>query len=271
MNSLPPHTADCFLDNTDISVDTLASFGKDYFKAESLLSIFHRSLILAINEGFKNGSAKWLLQNLIHSFMITNEADRIWRSPLVVVNRDCYYDGFLIRRKKKRSLKAVNASTRISRCTSKNSGSSESATADSNSVDDSRSSSKIHYDEDHRFADVVAMKYLEAHDLFVPHCIIECKDSSSVTEVREAMAQVLSYGLSLRHFYQLSFEIDLLIITPKIWCTLILPPFNEKVCGALEFQKFHVFSMDMKMKSEKKFFSRRVLLNFLSYISRRGT
>ena len=78
-----------------------------------------------------------------------------------------------------------------------------------------------------------------------PLVIFECKSRSDKRSLQKGMAQLISFGLSLRYNQQLSCKLKLVLITPISWCSASLPPYEEKLSVILfsEYQVFKIFNL----------------------------
>jgi len=69
--------------------------------------------------------------------------------------------------------------------------------------------------QDHMKTHLVLLEFNDQEE-FVPLCVAECKNAKckNCSDLREGMAQTLSYGLSLCHKHRLTNEVFLLVISP---------------------------------------------------------
>ena len=239
---------------------------KSTVSSNKVLVIFNRSLVAAVKSSFRNGEAKELGKYLISLFMGMGKClvGKQQVNPALVVNRlttdrDCFLDGFLLERK------------RVKKKSSSRSSSSSFATDDGAKPYSRRPrnysykfNTNVHYNEGQRKADVVGRK-VNAIGNLETFCIVECKSNVTGQELREAVAQTLSYGLSTRDTNQSTCELDLLIITPVLWCHMVLPPYSatRSLSTCFEFKGYHVFVEDPKGKIYLK---KNGLLSFLRSI-----
>ena len=76
--------------------------------------------------------------------------------------------------------------------------------------------------------------------------IFEIKSSTDSTNVHEGLAQLVSFGLSLQQQKRVTVYLHLVLITPKLWGFLVLPPYGMELVKRLKFQIIEMFYEDEK-------------------------
>lgn len=101
--------------------------------------------------------------------------------------------------------------------------------------------------QDHMKTHLVLLEFNDQEE-FVPLCVAECKNAKckNCSDLREGMAQTLSYGLSLCHKHRLTNEVFLLVISPFNWFTFVLPRYGENTTGPFVFNTYEVFTTKEK-------------------------
>ena len=66
--------------------------------------------------------------------------------------------------------------------------------------------------------------------------IFEIKSSTDSTNVHEGLAQLVSFGLSMQQQNKQTVYLHLVLITPKLWGFLVLPPCGMELEEPLEFR-----------------------------------
>jgi len=244
-----------------IDVDVLRSTPKPHYLKS--LWAFHSSLKKAIDTSFYNGFAKTFTKELIRKFMLMG--DKLFselRELDFSSDRDCIVDGFLI---KKINDKATSTSTISDLDTVKI----RTSPRVSRKEKKKKRRKKEHHNQDHRKSDLVILESDEVKEVYIPRCVVECKSKSTPAYLREAMAQTLSYGLSVRHHCRLTNEFFVLILSPFTWLSLVLPHYDENTTtGPFVFNAYEVFINKEKRtangeKKMKKYLRRSEFLTFL--------
>jgi hypothetical protein len=104
----------------------------------------------------------------------------------------------------------------------------------------------------------------------LPYVVIELKNNSSSEEMRDAMVQLLSYGFSVQHHKRFTSRLTLLILSPNLWWTLVLPPYSESGISE-EYFKFDVLQPPKEKDGNKlnTVINRKQLLSILmQYLKR---
>ena len=103
----------------------------------------------------------------------------------------------------------------------------------------------------------------------MPHIIIEIKSHHKFTAVHVGMAQLISFGLSVRHKKELNRPLHLIYIDSEIWIVAVLPPFREELKSTVQGYRFRLFDGNFEADlflDKKKFFW---LLRYLNEISQK--
>ena len=137
----------------------------------------------------------------------------------------------------------------------------------SNDDDDGSShvSGKSHYKKGVRCPDYVVIDQSDE----MPHMIIEIKSHHKFTAVHVGMAQLISFGLSVRHKKELNRPLHLIYIDSEIWIVAVLPPFREELKSTIQGYRFRIFDGNFEADlflDKKKFFW---LLRYLNEISQK--
>ena len=76
--------------------------------------------------------------------------------------------------------------------------------------------------------------------------IFEVISAPDFTNIREDIAQLVSFGLSLQQQSEQNVYLHLVLITPIAWGFLVLPPFGMKLVKTLKFQMIQMFYQNEK-------------------------
>ena len=80
--------------------------------------------------------------------------------------------------------------------------------------------------------------------------IFEVKSAADFTSLHEGIAKLVSFGISLRQRSEHNVHLHLVLITPRFWGFLVLPPFGMELVKPLKFQLIRMFYWNNKEKKQ---------------------
>ena len=191
------------------------------------VSCIIRAFALATVNSWKNESAKSFLSD-IWPFLFDIKhyyADMGTQSTDYSFKIDLMYD------KSGKATSQTRRSSRISKSTE------TSTSADSNQEPKSNST---RYNKGVRKPDFTLIKRLLPSRK--PFILFEVKSSSDLSNTFQGVAQLLSFGIGVRHNEKLEHSLYLVLINPVFWGMMVLPPFGEEWNGIIKFHHIPMFS-----------------------------
>jgi len=187
-----------------------------------------RSFALATVNSWKNGSAKSFLSDLSPFLFDIKHyyADMGTQSTDYSFKIDLMYD---------KSGKATSQTRRSSRI-STDKRTSTSATSDQ---DQEPKSNSTRYNKGVRKPDFTLMKRRLPSKK--PLILFEVKSSPDLAITFQGIAQLLSFGIGVRHNEKLDHSLYLVLINPIFWGVMVLPPFGEEWNGLIKFHHIPMF------------------------------
>ena len=194
---------------------------------KSLYVSFIHAFALATTNSWKNGSAQTFLSELwpflfdtdvFYGDMGSQSTDYSFKIDL--------YD------KSRKSTSQTRRSSRISISTD------NSTSANSNQESKSNSS---RYNRGVRKPDFTLIKRMLQSRRKLPIILFEIKSNSDLSNTVQGVAQLLSFGIGVRHNEKLEHSLYLVLINPVFWGIMVLPPFGEEWNGNIEFHHIPMF------------------------------
>ena len=217
----------------------------------------------AIADSFKNGRAKIFLDalcniifNQSHFHCIPGTVDSMDFDFKVDVVAPVELTGKSHQRSPRGSLRTMSISY---------SGASTPLSSNDDSSSHGSGKGKTHYKKGVRCPNYVVIDQSDE----MPHMIIEIKSHHKFTAVHVGMAQLISFGLSVRHKKELNRPLHLIYIDSEIWIVVVLPPFREELKSTIQGYRFRLFDGNFEADlflDKKKFFW---LLRYLHGISQK--
>ena len=225
-DSIP--TTPLFDNNKFIPLDILE---KHCTTSPSYVSSIMIKFVKATLNSWNNGSAKSFL-SLIWPFLFDIKhynADMGTQSTDFLFTIDLMYD------KSRKTTRQTRQPSRISKSTQSSTSASP--------ADQVKSNSTTRYNKGVRKPDFALMKlsHQEKPSPFKPFILFEVKSSSDLSNTFQGVAQLLSFGIGVRHNEKLEHSLYLVLINPVFWGIMVLPPFGEKWNGTIKFHHIPMF------------------------------
>lgn len=240
----------------DIELVKIKLLSTNVFEDEALpMESFYKALV----SDFNNGDGKEFCYDL--SLMCSCELG----NTIAAIPRKTFSDGFKLSREIAHKETAMDLRSSGSSSHSgklRSTASTHLPLADNLTIRSRKFSSGSHL-KGNLEADMVAL----SNKRRLPLVIFECKSSASYTDIRNGMAQLISYGLSVRDKKQIAHIIKLVLITPYRWFIASLPPYKSlsETTLSIRFIPYGTFGVLVKTGRDL-FFDRRAYVEALSVL-----